>query len=325
LNTHVLIDSIVQQTMVFVAQLATAGGVRAPLAHIADQVFRDLTRELSAQGLKKNVIADMFGMALRTYHRRLSSAEQSKTVEGRTVWEAVLEYLREHEPVSGARVLQRFQHDDAEIVSGVLGDLSNSGLVYRAGRGEAAVYRIASEQDFESDARDRSNEYLVWLVAYRHGPIALPAITEKASLSEDSCRVALATLVEQGRVAKRSQGDAVTYDSDRFEALHGSQGWEAAVIDHFRAMVTAITKKVSQATLRSGESDVTGGSTWSLDVWPGHPLEEEARGTLARLRQQVDELRERIDCANAQQPPRSEPERIVFYMGQHVEAGDSES
>jgi hypothetical protein len=35
LNTRVLINSIVQQTMVFVAQLATAGGVRAPLAQTA--------------------------------------------------------------------------------------------------------------------------------------------------------------------------------------------------------------------------------------------------------------------------------------------------
>src|SRR5262245_33808399 len=61
-NTHLLIDSIVQQTMVFIAQLATAGGVRAPLAHVADQVFLDLTRELQNQGVTKKVIADMFGM-----------------------------------------------------------------------------------------------------------------------------------------------------------------------------------------------------------------------------------------------------------------------
>src|SRR5690606_10604376 len=69
-NTEILINAIVQQTMVFVARLATAGGVRAPLAHVADQVFVDLTEELRKQGVKKKVIADMFGMALRTYHRR---------------------------------------------------------------------------------------------------------------------------------------------------------------------------------------------------------------------------------------------------------------
>jgi len=50
MHADLLIHSIVQQTMVFTAQLATAGGVRAPLASLANQVFRDLTRELRNQG-----------------------------------------------------------------------------------------------------------------------------------------------------------------------------------------------------------------------------------------------------------------------------------
>jgi len=195
-------------------------------------------------------------------------------VEGRTVWEAVLEYLRESEPVSGARVLARFKYDDTEIVSGVLGDLSNSGLVYRAGRGDAAVYRIASEDDFEDDARERSNEYVVWLVTYRNGPIGVSGIAERSLLSEDSCRTALDALVESGRVSQRRRGDEVTYESERFEALHGSRGWEAAVIDHFRAVVSAIGKKVGQAALRgeslAGGTSAGGGASGTLvfqDEW----------------------------------------------------------
>ncbi len=54
-----------------VAYLATAGGVRAPLARVANQVFADLSAELAAQGVTKTVIADMFGMALSTFHRRV--------------------------------------------------------------------------------------------------------------------------------------------------------------------------------------------------------------------------------------------------------------
>jgi hypothetical protein len=34
MNVKILIDSIVRQTTVLIAQLATAGGVRAPLAHV---------------------------------------------------------------------------------------------------------------------------------------------------------------------------------------------------------------------------------------------------------------------------------------------------
>ena len=59
MNAYLLINAVVQQTMVFIAQLATSGGVRAPLAHVAEQVFLDLTNELSNRGVKKKVIADM--------------------------------------------------------------------------------------------------------------------------------------------------------------------------------------------------------------------------------------------------------------------------
>lgn len=86
--------------MVFTAQLATAGGVRAPLASLANRVFLDLTNELRNQGLTHSVIADMFGITLRSYHRRVRELDQSQTVAGSTVWEAVLGFLREHEPVS---------------------------------------------------------------------------------------------------------------------------------------------------------------------------------------------------------------------------------
>jgi hypothetical protein len=65
---------------VLIAHLATAGGA---LAQLADQVFRSLTTQLAAQGVSKSVIADMFGMALSTYHRRARAAAESKTDAGK--------------------------------------------------------------------------------------------------------------------------------------------------------------------------------------------------------------------------------------------------
>ena len=50
MNTQLLIDFIVRQTTVLIAQLATSGGLRAPLAHIANQVFAELARKLEEQG-----------------------------------------------------------------------------------------------------------------------------------------------------------------------------------------------------------------------------------------------------------------------------------
>src|SRR5260221_9366201 len=151
--------------MILVAHLATAGGVRAPLARVANQVFADLTEQLSAQGVKKTVIADMFGMALSTYHRRARAAAESKTDAGRSVWEAVLDFVGDKEPVAGAVILGRFSRDDSAVVASVLKDLTDSGMVYRTGRGRDAVYRVASPSDFasvDSGSRALAVRHILW-------------------------------------------------------------------------------------------------------------------------------------------------------------------
>jgi hypothetical protein len=43
-ETRLLVDAIVQQTTVLIAQRSTRAGLRAPLAHIADQVFLELAK-----------------------------------------------------------------------------------------------------------------------------------------------------------------------------------------------------------------------------------------------------------------------------------------
>jgi hypothetical protein len=55
-TTELLIDAIVRQTTVFIAQLATAGGVRTPIADVAEQVFLELVRELERQGVSQKEV-----------------------------------------------------------------------------------------------------------------------------------------------------------------------------------------------------------------------------------------------------------------------------
>jgi hypothetical protein len=319
-NTHLLIDAIVQQTMVFIAQLATSGGVRAPLAHVADQVFADLTRELQNQGVTKKVIADMFGMALRTYHRRVAETAQSQTDAGRTVWGAVLDHVRKAEPVAASEVQRRFARDDPEVVSGVLNDFVNSGLVYRTGRGERAVYRAANEADFAAASGHASGvaDWLTWLSVYRRGPAPLEQIAQHTRLPVPRCQAALEQLVADGRV-KVSTESPPLYSAERFEVPFGeTQGWEAAILDHYQAVVFAICARLDERGSGAGARDTTGGSTWSLDVWPGHPLEAEAKGTLSRLRAELEDLRGRIDAHNAAEESPAARERVVIYVGQSV-------
>jgi hypothetical protein len=326
-----LIHHVVQQTMILVAHLATAGGVRAPLARVANQVFADLTEQLSAQGVTKSVIADMFGMALSTYHRRVRAAAESKTDVGRSVWEAVLDFVREKEPVSAAVILARFARDDSAVVTSVLKDLTDSGMVYRSGRGKDAVYRVASPSDFDGvdgEDRDHSLRHIVWLAVVRRGPIDLDGLAEETHAPIENCRELVESLVSQGVVESRRSGSQTLYESTRFDVPVGtSQGWEAAVLDHFQAVVTALCVKLRLGTSRSAETDAIGGGTYTLDVWPGHPLEHEARGTLQRLRSSVIDLRERIDKYNAghARPEGGAEREVTVYVGQYVKTNDADS
>src|SRR5262252_3264697 len=130
MNPRILIDGIVRQTTVLIAQLATSGGLRAPLAHVAGQVFLELAKELESQGVTKKVSADMFGMALRTYQRRTHRFSQSLTDRGRSLWEAVVEFIQREGPVTRDEILTRFRHDDGTSVRGVLRDLTEAGVAF---------------------------------------------------------------------------------------------------------------------------------------------------------------------------------------------------
>jgi hypothetical protein len=325
-NSQLLVHGIVQQTMVLIAHVATVGGVRAPLARVANQVFLDLASELSAQGLAKHVIADMFGMALRTYHRKVRAVAESQTEHGRSVWEAVLEYVREHQPVTARQIRERFRNDDGQVVTGVLHDLTHSGLTYRSGRAQDAVYRIADAADFlgqDAENRREAEEYLVWLAIYRQGPASLAQIAETVRLAEPECRRAVDRLLREGRVSEQEHASGVRYVSERFDVPVGADGgWEAAVLDHFQALVAAVCVKLRAGASRSQRDDATGGGTFTFGVWPGHPLEDEARAMLSTVRAMVNDLRERVDRHNAAATPPEAQTPVVFYMGQYVKSDD---
>src|SRR5262245_16314856 len=164
-----LIDQIVRQTTILIAQLSTSAGLRAPLAHIADQVFLELSREIEAQGVSRTVAADMFGMALRGYQRKVQRLQESLSVQGRTLWEAVLEHLQRHGASTLSQLLSRFEPDGEEQLRAVLRDLQRSGMVYATGRGPSTVYGLSSSQDKQRMRDEDGEEALrpsVWAAIY---------------------------------------------------------------------------------------------------------------------------------------------------------------
>src|SRR5215471_11662950 len=108
MTVELLIQAIVRQTTILIAQLATLGGARAPLAQVANQVFLELARELERQGVSRKVSADMFGLGLRTYRRKIQRLTESSTDRGRSLWEVVLEFIKGRSSTTKHDLLLRF-------------------------------------------------------------------------------------------------------------------------------------------------------------------------------------------------------------------------
>ena len=322
MNVKILIDSIVRQTTVLLAQLATSGGVRAPLAHVANQVFLELTRELDAQGVSRKVSADMFGMALRSYLRRIQGLSESSTERGRTLWEAVLDYLSQDEVRSRAQVLTRFSHDDHNLVRGVLHDLTENGLVFSSGSGAEQVYRAttkAEQLQMGALADPSGLEELLWAFIYREGPVSRAELREFAASSPARTDAALERLLALGKISVDGGGEARSYRAERLEVLLADEvGWEAAVFDHYRALVQTICQRLTRGAQSVQTQARVGGSTFTLDVWQGHPFADEAYGVLTRFRAIHTELFERIERYNAEHGRPDDYDQVVVYGGQHV-------
>lgn len=327
MNLDLLIDSIVRQTTVLIAQLATAGGGRAPLAHTANQVFVDLVKELKEQGLGNKVIADMFGLTLRTYQNRVRRLAESSTFKGRSLWEAVLDYVEEKGPVERVDVLKRFRADDERIVRAVLSDLVDTGVLFRSGRGDHTAYRAASPEELGMlNDRERRDglEHLVLVTVSRFGPMTREEMDNHVRAPKDVVDLALKNLLDDGRVQTSDSERGRLYSSAHCVIPFGEPaGWEAAVFDHYQAMVTAIGVKLTQRTRTATIDDSVGGSTYTFDIWKGHPLEAEVRGLLRDLRDVGRDLRERVERYNREHPEQIDAHaddevRVITYVGQGV-------
>lgn len=317
MTIELLIHAIVRQTTILIGQLATSGGTRAPLAQVANQVFLDLVRELERQGVSRKVSADMFGMGLRTYQRKIQRLTESSTDRGRSLWVAVLDFVASRGSVRRSDVLLHFAGDDETQVRSVLYDLCESGLITVSGTGMGVEYHATPEEKLAELRRTRRNEgldELLWAMIYREGPLTRDALADPM-LGDAELDAALQRLIAAGRV-EYVEADCTYRASTLVVPLGSPSGWEAAVFDHFKALVNTITCRLREMRSAPHLADRIGGSTYTLEVWPGHPLEEKAYGTLSRLRSMLGELRREVEEYNATHPTPASYTRVVLYAGQ---------
>jgi hypothetical protein len=327
-NPTLLIHAVVRQTVVLVAALATATGQRSPLAQVADEVFTSLVRELNEQGLGQKVIADMLGLALRTYHKRIARLAGSDTEAGRSLWEAVLTHVRTAGPLLRADILLRFRHDNELTIRSVLRDLTESGLITRDGKGDATRYAAVDTSALSPDESRAAVDQLVLVGLHQNGPATAARLCTLVPVDLATLLGAIERLCAQGLVSREPGSDGEVFRCEQCIIPVGAAvGWEAAVFDHYQAMVTALAAKLELGQRRSSFADRIGGATFAFDLWEGHPMSERVLGFLQSVREQGMELRKELQAHNRanEKPADARWLRVTAYVGQGVKEIDDES
>lgn len=137
--------------------------------------------------------------------------------------------------------------------------------------------------------------------------------------------------MESGLIVRTGRGEETRYRRIRRELRDGGEhlaaehilipigetaGWEAAVIDHHRAVLTAIAAKLSMRTRTSTAADEVGGTTLTFDLWPGHPREREVRALLRSTRAELLRCGKRWRRTTA--VARKQSYQVHYYCGQYV-------
>jgi hypothetical protein len=162
---------------------------------------------------------------------------------------------------------------------------------------------------------------MILVAIHRHGPCKAADVQKLVLLAEAALDQQLARLVATGRLVREETADGARYRLDHIHIPCGaSEGWDAAVLDHYQAVITAICAKLRGGGTQARAGESIGGSTYHLDVWQGHPLEREALGFLAGVRRQAVALRSAVEAHNAAhaRPPDAREIRIISYVGQAV-------
>lgn len=318
MNVQRLIDEIVRQTTVLIAQLSTSAGLRAPLSHLADQVFLELARELDAQGVRRKVAADMFGMALRSYQmklRRLSEGAERSEV---SLWQELYADLSKRS-ATRAELERRHRVHPPKQIAAALQDMVQSGIAYCSGRGSETLFGLTTEADrrhLSSTEERRVLRDLCWYLVASGAAGTREALHEQLRVDAETADAVIDELLAEGPLIESEQG----LRASKFEIGVGAErGWETSVYDHFRAVTTAIAAKVARPV--ATDDDAIGGGTRSFMVYPEHPAAHEVYALLSETRSRTREVWQRVSEYNERVPPPEDCDRVTFYFGQNVVRG----
>ncbi|QQR90458.1 MAG: hypothetical protein IPJ88_01550 [Myxococcales bacterium] len=294
MELNLLVDGLVKQAMVLIAKVATTGGSRSPLAHLATQVFSELAEELRSKGLGHKVIADMFGISLRAYHAKPRRIRENPPARQANLWNEIVSFLENRPSAGRAEIIKQYPRTDPDLIVGLLNDMVESGWAFRSGDGRNARYRLVRADDIDEGGTEAIAAMLRVLIHNRTQLSFDEAQQELPSLCSEKIRDALNHLEEEAQIVRKVIAGKEIYESPLLLLPVGqASGWAAAMVDHFQAVSNTIS---ASAQRRKGHELAPHcfGSTYHFDLQKDHPLYEEVYEHLCRFREATSELRAQV-------------------------------
>jgi hypothetical protein len=73
-----------------IPQCSTAAGIMEPLTKVESGIFSDPTQELEAQGVRRDIVADIFDLTFRTYQEQVNGSTHNADFHDSNVYFAYL-------------------------------------------------------------------------------------------------------------------------------------------------------------------------------------------------------------------------------------------
>lgn len=311
MNTALLIDGLLRECASLVAAITRAADHRPSLAELPSRVFAEVDDALRREGLRASLLADLFGLKLRTYHDHVRRARRLRAERPLPLIAELYRCMRDEGPVERWELDGRFADAHPKVFAAALDELVDSGLAYRTGRGPSA--RFGAVVDGEAPSRVEAAARLVWVTLY-HRTTADRAALAPMLGDDELLDGALARLEAAGHIEAIDGGwrcvDYAIPFGDR-------AGWPAAVYDHLRAVMGTLSAKLATGGAAQA-TDHTGGSTYTFEVGPDHPLDGEVLALLSETRRRMEALRAAVLDHNRRRPP-GPRRRVIFYFGQRID------
>ena len=225
-----------------------------------------------------------------------------------------------HGQVSRSKILERFKYDEEAVLKGVLNDLVESQLIFKAGRGDSTIYIMAptdlnAQDEEENKTKDDQLDAMILVTLYHGQPMHTENIKLNLNLSQSILEKGLERLEVNGLIRQDEEG---WHCQSYYLPTDDPVVWGAALFDHYQSVIRALCVKLRGGNDRARDRDLTGGSTYSFNIWTGHPLESEITGLLKEFRGRLEDLWERKENVPDQCPEDQEPSKLIFYFGQAI-------